>query len=209
MPLSTPGPGSYDPKENFTGSTERAKKVPRLRKATLYPSYTKMVQKSNKSVGPGAYNPELEAVRSKAKTMIIYQSPKEDRKQITDKMYKFISEIRPVNRSDEYDMVSYAECVQRKNNAIMWRKPRKKENREEFSSPGPGSYNAIDYAAQNQRQIVFGTQERTVGVLSKNNNFLIKTRNDEALPEVGSYFKKTYFKWKTDPYPSTFFYYTN
>ena len=155
-------------------------------------------------IGPGAYNPEIEAIKSKARTMIIYRTPKNDKKLATDKIYQYINEIKSINKTQsDYNALTYKGSMQRKNNALMWRKPKEKEMQEEDNSPGPGTYNAIDtLIAQNPRTITFGTQERTIRLLNKDNNFIVKTSNDEKLPEVGSYFKKTHFRWKADPYPS-------
>ena len=138
---------------------------------------------------------------------MIYQSPKEEKKLITDKIYQYINEIKSINKApDEYKTVTCSEAFQKKNNSLMWRKPKKQsEKPDEFNSPGPGSYNAIDsLITQRHRAATFGRQKREIRILNNDNKILISTKNDEVTPEVGTYFKKTFFKWKFDPYPSIY-----
>jgi len=189
----TPGPGSYNLKESVSEiiKEKRFKIKPAKRKVIKRP-----IEKLE-GVGPGAYNPDIEATRTKRKVMIIYQSPKQST--VVDKIYKYLNEIKAMgNHRKEIEK----ESLQKKSYSYRWHRPERKCKEQLDDNPGPGSYDTKDSLLSSNKALKFNAQGRDVTILNKDNNLLITTSNAEPTPGVGTYFPSSFFKWSYSKYPS-------
>jgi len=150
------------------------------------------------SIGPGAYNPVFENVKSKTKTMILYKQPKPANRNVVDKIYQYINEVKSMSFSDQKIDSQKSETQKYKQmnkNNSNWLGSRAEKINEiaRNESPGPGSYNAVNNSfllnkKSLHRRGTFGTQKRSDIILNKDNKILIKTCGENDVPGAGTYF---------------------
>jgi len=178
----TPGPGYYDM------SSYR----PNLRHKIQNSEYKIRNTAVVTNLGPGSYNPKLEAIKARARTIKIHQPPVMSD---TNKLFKYIDEFKPIKKP------IYKKPL-KKHSLLHHRKPIDNTNSTKSilaTIPGPGSYDIL--ITDKSKTYTFSAQEYKSKILNKDNKFIIITQ-DDTIPEVGSYFKGNFFRWKTDSYPS-------
>ncbi len=147
-------------------------------------------------VGPGSYSPDVSITKHKACTMPKYLPPRSLRTGPVDQIYKYIREIKELQRaqkatgtasSSRHKPPSQASGGSTASEWCCFRSRSKKcEPAPDPGIPGPGTYASADSMGAAGRG-KFGTEKRALAIINQNNTIIIRTRETE-LPGVGQYF---------------------